>query len=285
MARSNKVLQELQRRLVKSAFSRGTRLIVVMGHARSDIGKGTLVANLLRLLPGASVIKFDGVFNSNLDGRYPSTKRTDTDFALYADLNPEMEFSSANLLLGGTILGDFIAEYGETNELLMFRPHLITYFKAILQEHWQALGKPNILIVEIGGVLEDLEVEAYALTAIRGVRRNLGEACKLILMTELAYNNEYIKTRPVSNGVLAMRARGLRPDIILAREPNLGRLVSERERQQFEKLIREKLLEYCDDDFGNVVTVPFFAPDVISSHYATYLESRLLPLVTGSQHE
>jgi hypothetical protein len=107
------------------------KLFVVFGYPRSDIGKGTLVSHLLPLLEDSNVIKFDGLLNTDLDGRF--TDRGHDDFGLYVAQQPDLQISKLNHLMSGNLFRDFIAQYAETNERLTFMPHLELFFRLELQ--------------------------------------------------------------------------------------------------------------------------------------------------------
>lgn len=270
------VLQALDRRIGKSAFSRDVTLYVVLGHPRSDIGKGTLAAHLLRMLPTSNVIKFDGMLNSNLDHRF--TARDHDDFATYTRYNHVTAWQPGNHLLGGELLRDFVVEYGDTDEVLSFRPYLMKYFTARLQENWRCLGSPPNLVIEIGGVPDDFEVDTFALPAISGIKDRLGSRCVIMVLTELAHNNQFVKTKPTRDAVMALRKRGVNPDIILAREPLLVGPVDLSVRLDFERRIREKLLENANETFSRILSVPHYE-QADMHQYESYLRKNLLPLV------
>ena len=251
------------------------KVLVVFGYPRSDIGKGTLVSHILPLLNNANVIKFDGLLNSNVDGRF--TTNGHDDFGLYETQNPGMQVSKQNHLLGGDLLYDFISQYGETEERLTLVPHLERFFRLQLQQRWKTLGEPQHLIIEMGGTPDDTEV-GYALAAIRELKVQLGTQCKVLLLTELGHNNLFAKSKVAQRGVSELVSRGIVPDIIVTREPHLERAVSVSERLDFEIQMQERIAERSGMTFNNIISMPYFA-DLKNASYKEFVEKNLLPLI------
>jgi inosine/xanthosine triphosphate pyrophosphatase family protein len=251
------------------------RLLVVFGYPRSDIGKGTLVSHLLPLLKDSNVIKFDGLLNTNVDGRF--TANGHDDFGLYTDRSPKMQFTKQNHLLGGDLLRDFIAKYGETNERLTLIPHLERFFRLELQRRWKVLGEPRTLVIEMGGTPDDAETN-YALAGIRELKVQLGDQCKIMLLTELGHNNLFAKSKVAQRGVMELVSRGLIPDIIVAREPHFDHEVSESERLDFEIQIQERIVERTGITYNNIISMPHFT-NPTSKPYGDFVEKNILPLV------
>jgi XTP/dITP diphosphohydrolase len=251
------------------------KLFVVFGYPRSDIGKGTLVSRLLPLLEDSNVIKFDGLLNTDLDGRF--TARDHDDFGLYVAQRPEMEVTKLNHLMGGNLFRDFIAQYGETNERLTFIPHLERFFRLELQRRWKALGEPKNLIIEMGGSPDDAET-SYAIAGIRELKNQLGPQCQILLLTELGHNNLFPKSRTAQRGVSELVSRGIVPDIIVTREPYLDRKVSVSERLDFEIQMQERIAERTGIIFNNIISLPYFT-DFNDGVYTEFLKNNLLPII------
>ena len=96
----------------------------VFGYPRSDIGKGTLVAQLLANTENSDAIKFDGLLNTNANGRHTASGHDD--FGINEAFNAGKRWGREHYLLGGELYRDFIKEYGE-NENLQINPHLSMY--------------------------------------------------------------------------------------------------------------------------------------------------------------
>lgn len=251
------------------------RLVVVFGYPRSDIGKGTLISHLLPLLENSNVIKFDGMLNTDINGRFMTPGYDD--FGLYSAQNPKIRITKQNHLLGGTLLHDFITQYAESREHLTFIPHLERFFRLELQKRWKALGEPQHLVIEMGGIPDDPETN-YALSAIRELKTQLGVQCQIILLTELGHNNLFAKSKVAQRGVGELVSRGIIPNIIIAREPHLEHDVSVSERLNFEIQIQERIAERTGITFNNVISMPYFT-DSRGTPYRDFVEKNVLPLI------
>lgn len=273
------VIDVLDEQVRSTAFPPDIKILVVFGYPRSDIGKGTLVSHLLAMLDEPNVIKFDGLLNTNIDGRF--TAADHDDFGLYLAQNPAIKITEQNHLLGGTLLRNFINEFGETNERLTLIPHLQHFFRVQLQRQWQALGQPKSLIIEMGGTPDDIEA-GYAVAAIRDIKAELGVQCQILLLTELGHNNIFVKSKVAQRGVGELVSRGIVPDIIMAREPYLEKPVSVSERLHFEIQMQERIAERTGIKFNNVISVPYFKGPK-RAPYRKFLEANLLPLLQKPQ--
>ena len=273
------ILDVLDEQVRSTALPSDARILTVVGYPRSDIGKGTLVSHLLTMLDDSNVVKFDGLLNTSIDGRFTASDHDD--FGLYTAQNPSIEITEENHLLGGTLLRDFIDEFGETNERLTLIPHLQQFFRAQLQRRWWALGRPDYLVLEMGGTPDDAEAE-YALAAIRDLKAELGAQCQILLLTELGHNSLFVKSKVTQRGVGELVSRGLVPDVIMAREPHFEQPVTVSERLDFEIQMQERIAERTGIRFKNVISVPYFA-DPKRTPYRTFLETNLLPLLREPQ--
>jgi Xanthosine triphosphate pyrophosphatase len=239
------------------------------------MGKGTLVAHMLRMLPGSDAIKFDGLLNTNKNGRHTAVGHDD--FGIYERYNPDKRFRDEHYILGGYLYKDFIEQYGEY-ENLTFRPYMSKHFLVTIQKMWHNIGKPRNFIIELGGTITDFEVDPYVPATLREMKALYGTRCKLILLTETSYNNEYIKTKTVQDSIATFAARGLRPDIIVAREPSEVQGASPAQRIEFERTIRTKLQENFGTHFKKILSVPFFKQDRIDD-YGAFLNRHLRPML------
>jgi CTP synthase (UTP-ammonia lyase) len=127
----------------------------VTSYPRSDMGKGTFIAQALNVVNNSDAIKFDGLLNTNENGRH--TEKGHDDFGIYEAFNPNKQFGKEHYILAGEIYQDFIAKYGE-NENLQLNPHLSYYLEYKIMYIWNQIGRPKNLFIEIGGVMTDFEV-------------------------------------------------------------------------------------------------------------------------------
>ncbi len=209
------VNRDLDEALARMQFG-DTRITFVIGYPRSDIGKGNLVARLALLPDGsASIIKFDPILNTNVALNHPSPF---DDFGVYRKFHPHIEMGGFNQILGGEILFDFIKEYGGSYDHLGFCPQVAKFFALRIFKNWEAIGRPEFLFVEIGGVITDAEVAIYALPGMRVLRRYHPHST-VVLLSELGHNTQYFKTKSVQNGIREALRCGIECDAIFARLP------------------------------------------------------------------
>ncbi|HSM91845.1 MAG TPA: CTP synthase, partial [Anaeromyxobacteraceae bacterium] len=121
-------------------------------------------------------------------------------------------------------------------------PHITDEIKACIRE---AAGGADILIVEIGGTVGDIESLPF-LEAIRQMKYDVGEEnalyVHLTLVPYIAAAGE-LKTKPTQHSVKDLREIGIQPDILLCR--------SDRE---VPRDMKEKIALFCNVDPGSVFT-------------------------------
>lgn len=270
-------IKELDRVLAETKIPKGRKIYFILSLPRSDMGKGTIVAHLLHYFKKLDAIKFDGLLNTNVNGRH-TTKGHD-DFGIYEKYNPSRKFGNERFILGGYLYKEFIDKYGEY-ENLTFRPHFTKYFITKLLEIWEDIGYPERLIVEIGGTISDWEVDPYVTPAIRYFQDTYRNNCTVILLTEIDYNNKYIKTKSAQLALEELLKRMIKPNYILTREPAELVVKSNKERLKIEKYIVEKFEERFGIVFEakNVLSIPFYKQENIDK-LGPYLKKRFFPLL------
>ena len=242
----------------------------ILGYPRSDIGKGTLTAQLLRTVSESDAIKFDGLLNTNKNGRH--TAPGHDDFGVYESFNPGRSWGQDHYLLGGELYKEFIEKYGE-NENLQINPHLSYFVESKIYEIWQQSGKPRHLFIEVGGTITDPEVDPIFTPIIQRLQDN--NLSKVILLSELQYGN-YIKTKVIQDACRTLLSRRINPWLIVAREPlELGKITEDR-RLEFERIISTKLRTILNKSLLRIISVPYFQN---INDYTSYIRSRFQPLV------
>ena len=107
--------------------------------------------------------------------------------------------------------GDYV---GKTVQVI---PHITDEIKDRIRR--QASSGADVVIVEIGGTVGDIEIVPFV-EAIRQFRRDIGRdnVCyvHLTLVPFLAANGEQ-KTKPTQHSVTELRSRGIQPDVIVCR--------------------------------------------------------------------
>jgi hypothetical protein len=167
---NQKTLRRLRSRIDELKPSAGENFYFVLSWPRSDIGKGTLVAQLLATVVDSDAIKFDGLLNTNANGRH--TARGHDDFGVYEKFNPTREFGREYYLLGGELYRDFITEFGE-NENLQIAPHFSYFVEAKILETWRANGAHKNIFIEVGGLISDPKSARFSRESFRGWRKSL----------------------------------------------------------------------------------------------------------------
>ncbi len=247
-----------------------TKIHIVFGYNRSDIGKAELIARLGILFEDSfSIIKFDGFLNTNLDGRYPS--RTGHDFVVYKKFHDHIEYGGSNLILNAPFLIDFFNRFGESKEHLMYRPHVAKVFAYKIFQNWKNLGCPKDLIIEIGGTILDDAVVAYVIPSIRLLQEH-HKNLNLFLLTDVSYNRIHIKAKPVLNALEVGQTQGLIFDVIFVRLPPdyPESLNIDDTRCYVEEKIADSLV--YNGCFKKVICIPFYTDDELTG-YTEYLQN------------
>jgi len=238
--------------------NRPRKFIFVTGGVLSSLGKGLASASIGALLEarGLSVtfLKLDpylnvdpGTMNPLQHGEvYVTEDGAETDL----DLGHYERFSSAtmhqrNNVTAGRVYdavlskerrGDYL---GGTVQVI---PHVTDEIKERIQA---AAGDEDILLVEVGGTVGDIESLPF-LEAIRQFRADVGRenVCyvHVALVPYVATAGE-LKTKPVQHSVKELRTVGIAPDVILCRS---DRFLS--------KGVKSKIALFCNVDDDAVIT-------------------------------
>lgn len=244
----------------------------VLGYPRSDIGKGTLVAQLLHVTENSDAIKFDGLLNTNKSGRHTASGHDD--FGIYESFNSGRSWGQEHYLLGGELYKEFIEKYGE-NENLQINPHLSFFVESKLYKIWYNAGKPRHFFIEVGGLITDPEVGPIFTPIIQRLQDNgIG---RVILLTELQYG-DYIKTKTIQDAYRTLLSRRISPWLLVMCEPlDIGQ-VSEDERLEFERVVSTKLSTVFNRRLLRIISVPHFQN---ICDYTDYMKRRFSPLVSN----
>lgn len=253
----NIAFQQLEEKIKSIQFDKDTKIYFILGMPISDIGKGTLTAHMLANMGDSDAIKYDGLLNTNANGRHTAIGHDD--FGIYEKYNKGKIFRDNKYILGGYLFKEFIEKYGEY-ENLCFRPHFYMFFVSKIKEMWMQQGKPKNLIIEIGGTIIDYEVDIYVPPAIYYIKNELKNRCNIILLSEISYNNEYIKTRVVQRSFEELAKRFIIPDYLFVREPKNIPKTSCNQRVCNAKEISKKIEERIGlhIDHNKIICVPFY---------------------------
>tara|TARA_R110002124_G_scaffold47149_2_gene140674 strand:+ start:11345 stop:13000 length:1656 start_codon:yes stop_codon:yes gene_type:complete len=236
-----------------------TKYIFVTGGVTSSLGKGIICASLGRLLVAqglkVTVQKLDpyinvdpGTMNPYEHGEvYVTDDGAETDLDLgHYERFLDIQTSQSNNVTTGRIYYDVInkerqgAYLGKTVQVI---PHITDE----IQSHVLALGKSgkyDVVIVEIGGTVGDIESLPY-IEAVRQLKYNVGRkntlSIHLTLVPYLAAAGE-LKTKPTQHSVKTLSESGLQPDIIVCRSEH-----------PLDNSIRSKVARFCNVDLEDVI--------------------------------
>lgn len=236
-----------------------TKYIFVTGGVCSGLGKGIVAASTGALLKacGYSVfsLKFDpylnvdpGTMNPYQHGEvYVLKDGTETDL----DLGHYERFLDVNLtaesnLTTGQVYQEVIAKerkgtfLGKTIQII---PHITDAIKRRIHSTAES-HKADVLIMEIGGTVGDIEGEPF-LEAARQLQQEVGEHNTMFvhvaLLPYLKVSSE-LKTKPVQASVRELRRLGIQPNVIIARADHPIR-----------KDHLEKIAQFCNVPIGAVI--------------------------------
>lgn len=210
------------------------KFIFVTGGVLSSLGKGIASASIGTLLKSrglkVSMLKFDpyinvdpGTMNPYQHGEVFVTKdgaETDLDLGHYerfVDLN----LSRYNNVTAGQIYSSVIDQERKGKYLgitIQVIPHITDEIQNRILKVAK-LDKPDIVIVEVGGTVGDIESLPF-LEAIRQLRLKEGKANTLFIhLTLLPYvpSAGELKTKPTQHSVGRLREIGIQPDFVLCR--------------------------------------------------------------------
>ncbi len=236
-----------------------TKFIVVTGGVLSGLGKGIAVASIGHLLSyqyKVIPVKLDGYLNMNPGTMNPIEHgevfvlddggEVDMDFGHYERFMGVNCKSEWNLTMGkvySEILkkeknGDYL---GKTVQII---PHVSEYIKNYLYDITKK-ENPDILIIEIGGTVGDIENELF-LEVVRQMKSEIdNNSFMFIHLTYIpilnAVNEQ--KSKPTQQSVNLLRERGIQPDMIIGR---CSEIISEP--------IRNKISVFCGIKKEAVIT-------------------------------
>lgn len=209
------------------------KYVVVTGGVLSGLGKGIAMASIGNILSNSYKvvpIKCDGYLNVDPGTMNPVEHgevfvlddggEVDMDFGHYERfLGVDCKFDW-NLTMGRVYneirkkerRGDYL---GQTVQMI---PHVSNF----IRDHFLKVGedsKADIVMVEVGGTIGDVENELY-LDAVRNLSRKVGR--DNVLFVHLTYvpiphGVDEQKSKPTQQSINLLRQRGLEPDIVIAR--------------------------------------------------------------------
>lgn len=235
------------------------KYIFVTGGVVSSLGKGIVASSLGHLLRQrgykVSIQKLDPYLNVDPGTMSPyqhgevfvteDGAETDLDLGHYErfiDLN----LKRSNSVTAGLIYRDVIAkerrgEYlGATVQMV---PHVTNEIKEKIFRA-AAESKAEILIVEVGGTVGDIESSIF-LEAIRQVKKDVGKHNTVYIHVTLVPHlkaADELKTKPTQHSVEVLRSKGIHPDVLVLRSD-----------RSIPKSLREKLSLFTDVPAKNII--------------------------------
>ncbi|MDD8030395.1 MAG: CTP synthase [Acidobacteriota bacterium] len=209
-----------------------SRFIFVTGGVISGLGKGIAAASIGLLLEAhgykVALQKFDPYLNVDPGTMSPfqhgevyvtdDGAETDLDLGHYERFTSTRTSRAHNwtagkiyeLIIKKERRGDYL---GKTVQVI---PHVTDEIK---NAFYSVAGSNDIVIVEIGGTVGDIESQPF-LEAIRQMRLSLGSENTLFIhmtLIPLIEASGELKTKPTQHSVKELRAIGIQPDILLCR--------------------------------------------------------------------
>jgi CTP synthase len=238
------------------------KYVFITGGVVSSVGKGITTASLGRLFKnrGASVsiMKLDPYLNVDPGTMSPyqhgevfvtdDGAETDLDLGHYERFIDE-NLSKASNVTSGQIYSSVIAKERRGDYLggtIQVIPHITNEIKSRIRLASRQHDS-DIVIVEVGGTVGDIEGQAY-LEAIRQLRRELGRGNTLsihvTLLPEIGTTGE-MKTKPTQMTVRDLRGMGIQPDVIICRAD-----------REIPEEVRDKISLFCDVEMDAVIGLP-----------------------------
>jgi CTP synthase len=212
------------------------KFIFVSGGVCSSLGKGVAASSLGALLEGRGLnvrmVKCDPYINVDAGTMSPyqhgevyvtdDGTETDLDLGNYARFTSG-PLSRANSITTGQVYESVIRKEREGRYLgrcVQVIPHITDEIKSRIQAVAKADSETDVVIVEIGGTVGDIESVPF-LEAARQIIHESGKSnalsVHLTLIPEVAGGE--LKTKPTQHSVKAMQELGIQPDILICRAP------------------------------------------------------------------
>src|SRR6478735_1042588 len=238
------------------------KYIFITGGVASSVGKGITTASLGRLFKSrgvsVSVMKLDPYLNVDPGTMSPyqhgevfvtdDGAETDLDLGHYERFIDE-NLSRASNVTTGQVYSSVIAKERRGDYLggtIQVIPHITNEIKERIRLA-SAQHNSEVVIVEVGGTVGDIEGQAY-LEAIRQMRREVGRNNILFihvtLLPALGATGE-LKTKPTQQSERELRSAGIQPDVVVCRAD-----------QEIPDEVKEKISLSCDVDSHAVIPMP-----------------------------
>ncbi|TFH05619.1 MAG: CTP synthase [Candidatus Thorarchaeota archaeon] len=253
-----------------------SRFIFITGGVLSGIGKGVTTASIAKLLQfrgySIRIIKIDPYLNidpgtlnpiehgevfvtdqtwtfSPVDGFDFKISEIDLDFGTYERFTGMEVHPSQNITSGQIYMSVILEERkgGFLGRTVQIIPHVTDRIK---QRIWDVVNKdpiPDVLLVEIGGTVGDIEAMPF-LEAVRQLVREVGRnRVATVHVTLVPYMKSVgeFKTKPTQHSVRTLQSLGIQPDIIICRSE-----------MSLSTSAKEKIALFCNVPVEQVISNP-----------------------------
>jgi len=233
--------------------------IFVTGGVLSGLGKGLVSASVSKLLQQRDLdivpIKCDGYLN--VDPGTMNPHEHGEVFVLEDGTEVDMDFGHYERFLGVEGKGEWNLTSGKifksvidgerNGEYLGKTVQMVPHVTDEIKDSWKNVAEEedaDIVIIEIGGTVGDMENELYLEAARQMMSKEETYLIHTTLVPYLETTGEQ-KTKPTQHSVKALRERGLAPDMIVGRSKN-----------ELGEDIEEKIALFCDVEEREVISDP-----------------------------
>jgi CTP synthase len=240
------------------------KFVFVTGGVVSSLGKGITAASIGTILKArglhVGMQKLDPYLNVDPGTMSPyqhgevfvtdDGAETDLDLGHYERF-VDVALSKASNVTTGKIYSSVIAKERRGDYLggtVQVIPHITNEIKQrILRVAENELPEPDVVIVEVGGTVGDIESLPF-LEAIRQLKNDVGRTnvcyVHLTLVPYVGASEEF-KSKPTQHSVNTLRSIGIQPDVIVARSE-----------QPIGENLKEKIALFGDVELRAVINVP-----------------------------
>ncbi|MGD0834819.1 MAG: CTP synthase [Candidatus Dormibacteria bacterium] len=241
-----------------------TKFVFVTGGVVSSLGKGITAASIGTILKArglhVGMQKLDPYLNVDPGTMSPyqhgevfvtdDGAETDLDLGHYERF-VDIALSQASNVTTGRIYASVIAKERRGDYLggtVQVIPHITNEIKQrILRVAENELPEPEVVIVEVGGTVGDIESLPF-LEAIRQLKNDIGRGnvcyVHLTLVPYIAASEEF-KSKPTQHSVNSLRSIGIQPDVVVARS-----------QRPIQESLKEKIALFGDVPLRAVINVP-----------------------------
>jgi len=231
-----------------TSTNNSSRLVFITGGVLSGIGKGVTTASIAKLLQfrgySIRIIKIDPYLNidpgtlnpiehgevfvtddiwtfSPVKGFDFRISEIDLDFGTYERFTGMEVHPSQNITSGQIYMSVILEERkgGFLGRTVQIIPHITDRIK---QRVWDVINKdpvPDVLLVEIGGTVGDIEAMPF-LEAVRQLVQEVGRnRVAVVHVTLVPYMKSVgeFKTKPTQHSARTLQSLGIQPDIMICR--------------------------------------------------------------------